>query len=347
MSLELTRRLGRTGVRVSPLTLGTMNFGRWAKEADSIPIIQAAIEAGVNVIDTADAYGAGSSEKIVGKALRKASVPREDLFLATKFHGQIGENPQHAGNSRRWITQAVEDSLRRLGTDYLDLYQAHRPDPDTDLLETLHTLNDLIRQGKIRYYGTSVFPAHQQVEAHWLAEKHGLIAPHTEQLPYSLLVRGAEREVFPVVEKYGVGVLSYGPLAAGWLSGGYRIGAEQPTSARADLIPGRFDLAAERNQRKLAAADALARLAEENGLTLIELAVAFALNHPAVSSVIIGPRTADHLESYLKATTVELSDDVLDRIDEIVDPGTQFLERDTGRDTPSLQPDALRRRRRA
>lgn len=247
MSLELTRRLGRTGVRVSPLTLGTMNFGRWAKESDSIPIIQAAIEAGVNVIDTADAYGAGNSEKILGKALRKASVAREDLFLATKFHGQIGDNPQHAGNSRRWITQAVEDSLRRLGTDYLDLYQAHRPDPDTDLLETLHTLNDLIRQGKIRYYGTSVFPAHRQVEAHWLAEKHGLIAPHTEQLPYSLLVRGAEREVFPVVEKYGVGVLSYGPLAAGWLSGGYRIGAEQPTSARADLIPGRFDVSAERN----------------------------------------------------------------------------------------------------
>lgn len=345
MSLELTRRLGRTGVRVSPLTLGTMNFGRWAEESDSIPVIHAAIEAGVNVIDTADAYGAGASEKIVGKALRKVSVAREDLFLATKFHGQIGENPQHAGNSRRWITQAVEDSLRRLGTDYLDLYQAHRPDPDTDLLETLYTLNDLIRQGKIRYYGTSVFPAHQQVEAHWLAEKHGLIAPHTEQLPYSLLVRGAEREVFPVVERYGVGILSYGPLAAGWLSGGYRIGAEQPTSARADLIPGRFDVTAERNQRKLAAADALAGLAEENGLTLIELAVAFALNHPAVSSVIIGPRTAEHLERYLKAATVELGDDVLDRIDEIVDPGTQFLERDTGRDTPSLQPAALRRNR--
>ena len=239
----------------------------------------------------------------------------------------------------------MEDSLRRLGTDHIDLYQAHRPDPHTDLLETLRTLDDLIRQGKIRYYGTSVFPAHRLVEAHWLAEKHGLIAPHTEQLPYSLLVRSAEREVFPVAQKYGVSIIGYGPLAAGWLSGKYRIDGEQPESARADLIPGRFDIGLDRNQRKLAAADALARLAEDNGLTLVGLAVAFALNHPAVSSVIIGPRTLGHLEGYLKAATVELSADVLDRIDEIVDPGTHFLERDTGRDLPSLQPAALRRDR--
>ncbi|MBM7517536.1 aldo/keto reductase [Nocardioides nitrophenolicus] len=343
MSLELTRRLGRTGVRISPLTLGTMNFGRWAEEPESIEIIHAAVDAGITVIDTADAYGSGRSEEIVGKALASASVPREDLFLATKFHGQIGDNPQHAGNSRRWIVQAVEDSLRRLGTDYLDLYQAHRPDPHTDLLETLVTLDGLVRSGKIRYYGTSTFPAHQLVEAHWLAEKHGLIAPHTEQLPYSILVRGVEREVFPVVEKYGVGVISYGPLAAGWLSGKYRIGVEQPVSQRADLIPGRFDIALERNERKLRAADALATLAEENGLSLVDLAVAFALNHPAVSSVIIGPRTPEHFEAYLKAATVQLDDAILDRIDEIVDPGTQFLERDTGQHTPSLQPAALRR----
>jgi aryl-alcohol dehydrogenase-like predicted oxidoreductase len=346
MSLELTRRLGRTGVLVTPLTLGTMNFGRWAEEGESIEIIHAAIDAGITVLDTADAYGHGSSEEIVGKALKSASVPREDLFLATKVHNQIGDNPQHAGNSRRWIIQAVEDSLRRLGTDYLDLYQAHRPDPHTDLLETLTTLDGLVRSGKIRYYGTSAFPAHQLVEAQWLAEKHGLIAPHTEQLPYSPLVRGSEREVFPVVQKYGLGVISYGPLAAGWLSGRYRIGGEQPTSARADLIPGRFDISLERNQRKLAAADALARLAEDNGLTTIELSVAFALNHPAISSVIIGPRTPAHLEAYLKAASIELTDHVLDRIDDIVDPGTQFLERDTGRDTPALQPAALRRPRR-
>ncbi|MFD1815274.1 aldo/keto reductase [Rhodococcus gannanensis] len=339
MTIDATRVLGRTGVQVTPLTLGSMNFGRWQEEDESIRIIGAALDAGITSIDTADVYAQGVSEEIVGKAI---AGRRDDVFLATKFNGQIGSDPRNAGLSRRWIVRAVEDSLRRLGTDRIDLYQAHRPDPSVSLLETLQTLNDLIHQGKILYYGTSVFPAHVQVEAHWLAEKHGLIAPHTEQLPYSLLVRGAEREVFPVVRKYGVGVLSYGPLAAGWLSGEYRIGGEQPESARAELIPGRFDVAEQRNQRKLEAADALARLAEENGLTLIDLSIAFALNHPAISSVIIGPRTQEHLEAYLKAATVELSPEVLDRIDEFVDPGTQFLERDTGRDTPSLQPSELR-----
>ncbi|MBL7253160.1 aldo/keto reductase [Paractinoplanes lichenicola] len=340
MTVTPDRVLGRTGVLISPLTLGAMNFGRHQEEAGSIRIIHAALDAGVTSVDTADVYGQGQSEEIVGRALQGR---RDDVFLATKFHGQIGDNPGHAGNSRRWIVRAVEDSLRRLGTDHIDLYQAHRPDPRTDLLETLHALNDLIRQGKISYYGTSAFPAHELVRAQWLAEKHGLIGPHTEQLPYSLLVRSAEREVFPVVREYGVGVLSYGPLAAGWLSGGYRVGGEQPASARADLIPGRFDITLPRNGRKLAAADALARLAEENGLSLVDLALAFALNHPAVSSVIIGPRTIEHLDAYLKAAAVTLDASVLDRIDEIVDPGTHFLERDTGRDTPSLQPAALRR----
>ncbi|MGC4933659.1 aldo/keto reductase [Gordonia sp. DT30] len=340
MTIETTRTLGRTGVPITPLTLGAMNFGRWQSEAESLRIIDAAIGAGITSIDTADVYAQGISEEIVGKAIKDR---RDDIFLATKFHNQIGDDPRHAGNSRRWIIQAVEDSLRRLGTDHIDLYQAHRPDENTSLLETLQTLNGLITQGKIRYYGTSVFPAHLQVEAHWLAEKYGLIAPHTEQLPYSLLVRGVEREVLPVTRRFGVGVLSYGPLAAGWLSGRYRVGGDQPESARAELIPGRFDITAAHNQRKLAAADALGQLAADNGLTLIELAVAFALNHPAISSVIIGPRTQEHLEAYVKATTVSLSGDILDRVDEIVDPGTQFLERDTGRDTPSLQPAALRR----
>ncbi|MET0423224.1 MAG: aldo/keto reductase [Actinoplanes sp.] len=335
-----TRTLGRTGVPVSPLTLGTMNFGRWQDSDESVRIIQTALDAGITTVDTADVYAQGVSEEILGEALKGR---RDQVFLATKFHGQFGDDPRQAGSSRRWIVRAVENSLRRLGTDHIDLYQAHRPDEDTDLLETLHALNDLIHQGKISYYGTSAFPAHRLVEAQWLAEKHALIAPHTEQLPYSLLVRSAEREVFPVTRKYGVGVLSYGPLAAGWLSGGYRLGGDQPVSARAELIPGRFDIGLARNQRKLAAADALAALAEQHGLTLVELAVAFALRHPAVSSVIIGPRTAGHLEAYLKAATVELDDEILDRIDEIVDPGTHFLERDTGRDTPSLAPSARRR----
>jgi aryl-alcohol dehydrogenase-like predicted oxidoreductase len=341
MTIEVDRVLGRTGVRLSPLTLGTMNFGRWQDEPESIRIIHAALDAGINAVDTADVYAQGQSEEIVGRAIKDR---RDEIFLATKFHGQLGSSPLHAGNSRRWITRAVEDSLRRLDTDHLDLYQAHRPDPNTDLLETLQTLDGLIRAGKIRYYGTSTFPAHQQVQAHWLAEKHGLIAPHTEQLPYSLLIRGAERQVFPVTRAYGVGVLTYGPLAAGWLSGRYRVGAEQPESARAELIPGRFDITADRNRRKLVAADALAELAEEHGLSLVDLAIAFVLNHPAVTSAIIGPRTQDHLTDYVKAATVRLDDDILDRIDEIVDPGTQFTERDTGQDTPSLQPAALRRR---
>lgn len=344
MTVRPDRVLGRTGVKVTPLTLGTMNFGRWQDEDESLRIIGAALDAGITVVDTADVYADGRTEEITGKAL---AGRRDEVFLATKFHGQIGDDPRHAGNSRWWITRAVEDSLRRLGTDHIDLYQAHRPDPETDLLETLQTLDSLVRSGKIRYYGTSVFPAHEQVRAHWLAEKHGLIAPHTEQLPYSLLVRGAEREVFPTVQRYGVGVLSYGPLAAGWLSGQYRVGGEQPESARADLIPGRFDVTAEQNQRKLAAADALAALAAGSGRSLVDLAVAFALNHPAVSSVIVGPRTREHLDAYLaaaaRAGTEPLTDEVLDRIDQTVAPGTQFLERDTGRDTPSLQPAALRR----
>ncbi|MFC0531523.1 aldo/keto reductase [Phytohabitans kaempferiae] len=341
MTIALSRVLGRTGVRISPLTLGTFNVGRGSDE-DGIRLVHAALDAGVTAVDTADVYGAGASERVLGKALQGR---RDDVFLATKFHNQVGDNPLHAGSSRRWIVRAVEESLRRLGTDHIDLYQAHRPDPHTDLLETLQTLNDLIRQGKIRYYGTSVFPAHQLVEARWLAEKHGLIAPHTEQLPYSPLVRTAEREVLPVARQYGIGVLTYSPLAAGWLSGQYRIGGHQPQSARADFVPGRFDITLERNQPKLAAADALARLAEDSGLSLVDLAIGFALNHPAVSSVIIGPRTPEHLEAYLKAATVELGDAVLDRVDEIVAPGSHFLERDTGRRTPSLQPAALRRTR--
>ncbi|SIR69501.1 aldo/keto reductase [Williamsia sterculiae] len=339
MTIAPSRVLGRTGVRVTPLTLGTMNFGRWQDETTSLAIIDAALQAGISVIDTADVYGDGRSEEIVGKAI---SGRRDDVFLATKFHGQVGDDPRHAGNSRWWIVRAVEDSLRRLGTDHIDLYQAHRPDPRTNLLETLQTLNDLITQGKIRYFGTSVFPAHRQVEAHWLAEKYGLIGPHTEQLPYSLLVRGAEREVFPVTRAYGVGVLSYGPLAAGWLSGRYRVDGQQPESARAALIPGRFDIGAAQNRRKLEAADALARLAEDRGLTLVDLAIGFATEHPAVSSVIIGPRTAEHLDAYVRASSTVLDADTLDRIDEIVAPGTQFVERDTGVDTPSLQPEALR-----
>jgi aryl-alcohol dehydrogenase-like predicted oxidoreductase len=337
-----SRRLGRSGVVVSALTLGTMNFGEGANTPvqESIEIIHAALDAGITLIDTADVYTQGASEEVVGKALKGR---RDDAFLATKFFNQMGDNPAHRGSSRRWIVREVENSLRRLGTDHIDLYQAHRPDPHTDLSETLGVLDDLVHQGKILYYGTSVFGGPALVEAQWLARERGLVAPLTEQLPYSLLIRGAERDTFPVAERYGLGVLTYGPLAAGWLSGGYRLGADQPESRRAGLIPGRFDITAAGNQRKLEAADALADLAELNGLTLIDLAVSLALRHPAVSSVIVGPRTRRHLEAYLRAATVELDTEILDQIDEIVAPGTHFVERDTGVHPAALSPEARRR----
>ena len=333
--------LGRSGVPVSRLTLGTMNFGAATSEEDSADIIRAATNGGVTLIDTADAYHQGLSEEIVGRAIAEN---RDDLFLATKVHGRIGDGPFNAGNSRRWVTRAVDDSLRRLRTDRIDLYQVHRPEPQTDLREILFTFNDLIRQGKILYYGTSTFGVDQIVELQLLAHEHGLEPPLTEQLPYSALVRLAERTTLPVARRYGLGVLSYGPLAAGWLSGSYRSGSAQPQSSRsATAWTGRFDIDALENGPKLAAADVLGDLAEEAGLTLPELAVAFALNHPAITSVIAGPRTRDHLDTYLRASRLTLDDDLLDAIDEAVAPGTSFHERDNGRIPEELTSAGLRR----
>lgn len=336
-------RLGRSGIRVSRLTLGTMNFGGPTRREDSLGIIHSALDAGINTIDTADVYNQGVSEEIVGEAV---AGRRSDIILATKFHGQIGSNPLYSGNSRRWIFEAVEGSLRRLRTDYIDLYQAHRPDPHTDLLETLTALDDLVRQGKIRYYGTSTFGVDQVVEAQLLARQHNLTPPLTEQVPYSALIRLVERTTLPVARKYGLGVLSYGPLAAGWLNGAYREGGPQPESTRAARVwEGRFDVDAPENARKLAAAGRLAQIADDAGTTVPELALAFALNHPAISSVIIGPRTRQHLDAYLKASATILSEDVLDQIDQAVAPGTTFLERDNGRIPDELTPAGLRRTR--
>ncbi|MDR7161905.1 aldo/keto reductase [Arthrobacter sp. BE255] len=333
--------LGRSGVRVSRLTLGTMNFGGPTGRAESLEIIAAALDAGINTIDTADVYNQGLSEEIVGEAI---AGRRADVVLATKFHGQIGANPLHAGNSRRWIFEAVEGSLRRLGTDYIDLYQAHRPDPHTDLLETITALDDLVRQGKIRYYGTSTFGADQVVEAQLLARQHNLTPPLTEQVPYSALIRLVERTTLPVARKYGLGVLSYGPLAAGWLNGAYREGQPQSGSVRAARVwEGRFDVGAPENALKFAAAEQLGQIADAAGISVPDLALAFALNHPAISSVIIGPRTREHLDAYLKSAATILSDAVLDQIDRAVAPGTTFLERDNGRIPDELTPAGLRR----
>jgi aryl-alcohol dehydrogenase-like predicted oxidoreductase len=337
------RTLGRTGVKVSPLCLGTMMFGAKGNSDhdDCIRIIHAALDAGVNFVDTADSYSAGETEEIVAKAL----VGRRDsVFLATKVHSPMGSDPNHRGNSRRWLATAIENSLRRLGTDHVDLYQIHRPDPDTAIEETLEALTDLQTAGKIRYFGTSAFPASFLVQARWAAREHRTRRFATNQPPYSMLVRGIEREVLPVCEEYGLGVLTYGPLAAGWLSGRYRKGEEIPDTGRRILTPGRFDLSQPENQAKLEAADALGALADEAKLSLVHLALAFVLNHPAVTSAIIGPRTMDQLTSQLLAPEVVLPRDILDRIDEIVPPGTTINAFDDGWDPPSIT-DSRRRRR--
>jgi len=324
------RSLGRTGMQVSPLCLGAMMFGAWGERDHdtSIKIIHTALDAGINFIDTADVYSQGESEVIVGKAL--AGGRRDDVILATKVHSQMGVpvdapagtkgDPNHRGNSRRWIVSEVDNSLRRLGTDWIDLYQIHRPDPGTDIEETLSALTDLQRQGKIRAFGSSTFPAYQMVEAHWTAERRGLARFVTEQPPYSILVRGIEADVLPVAQRYGMGVLPWSPLAGGWLTGRYRKGQDVPKSTRSSRIPQRYDLSTPENQRKLEAADALADLADKAGLSLIHLALAFVMQHPAVTAPIIGPRTLEHLESQIGAADVTLPADVLDRIDEIVPP---------------------------
>ena len=337
------RTLGSTGVKVSPLCLGAMMFGAWGNpdHDDGVRIIHRALDAGINFIDTADVYSRGESEQIVGKAL--AGAKRDNVVLATKVHGTMGEDPNEFGNSRRWIITEVENSLRRLGTDWIDLYQIHRPEADTDIDETLGALTDLVRAGKVRYIGSSTFPASQIVEAQWTAQRRGRERFVCEQPPYSLLVREIENDVLPTARRHGMGVIPWSPLAGGWLSGKWRQGAAAPSSSRANRIPDRFDLSRPENQRKLAAADALAVLAEEAGLTLIEMAIAFVIRHPAVTAAIIGPRTMAQLESQLPAAEVTLSDDVLDRIDEIVAPGVNLSPADGGFGNPALSPSARRR----
>ncbi len=336
------RTLGHTGVRVSPLCLGAMMFGAWGNpdHEDSIRIIHAALDAGINFIDTADVYSAGESEEIVGKAL---AGRREQVVLATKFHGTMGEDPNRRGNSRRWIFQEVERSLARLKTDWIDLYQVHRAEPETDIEETLGALSDLVHQGKIRYLGSSTFPPSRVVEAQWAARQRGLERFVCEQPPYSLLVRGVERDLLPTALRHDMGVIPWSPLAGGWLSGGWRKGQDPPSSTRAQRLPGRYDLSLPANQRKLEAADALADVAEEAGISLVHLALAFVIRHPAVTSAIIGPRTLEQLESQLGAGEIELSPDVLNRIDEIVAPGTNVNPADEGWQNPDLEPAARRR----
>jgi aryl-alcohol dehydrogenase-like predicted oxidoreductase len=338
----ITRPLGRTGLQVSPLVLGAMMLGgRGNPDRDAcIRIVHRALDAGINTIDTADLYGQGESERIVGAAL--AGGRRDDVILATKFHGPMGDDPNRRGTSRRWVIRAVEESLQRLGTDWIDLYQVHRPEPGTDFDETLGALSDLMHQGKIRAIGTSTFSAAEIVEGQWIADRRGRERVVCEQPPYSILARGIEAEVLPVCARHGLGVLTWSPLSGGWLSGKWSGGTA--ASSRAAFFPERYDLDRPQNQAKLAAVQALGRLADEAGLSLIHLALGFVLEHPAVSAAIIGPRTLEHLESQLGAAEVRLDPAVLDRIDAIVAPGTTLNDADLGIATPELD-DATRRRR--
>ena len=335
------RPLGRTGVHVSPLCLGAMMFGPWGNDdtQDSIRIIHAALDAGVNFVDTADVYSGGVSEEIVGKALRGR---REDVVLATKFFMPMSQDPNHRGGSRRWIMREVEASLTRLGTDYIDLYQVHRPSPDTDVDETLSALSDLVHQGKVRYIGSSSYSGAQIVEAQWVSRERRLERFVTEQPPYSILVRGIEEDVLPALQRHGMGALTYSPLAGGWLSGRWRKGAEvAPTSSARPSA--RFDMSTEANQRKLDLVEQLAQLCEHAGLSMIDVAIAFVINHPGVTSAIVGPRTMEQLVSYLPAAELTLPVDVLDRIDEIVAPGATVNPEDNSYGAHELTPAARRR----
>jgi aryl-alcohol dehydrogenase-like predicted oxidoreductase len=339
------RSLGSTGVKVSPLCLGAMMFGAWGNtdHDDSIRIIHAALDAGINFIDTADVYSRGESEEIVGKAL--AGGRRDNVVLATKVHGTMGDDPNQFGNTRRWIVREVEDSLKRLKTDWIDLYQIHRPEPDTDIDDTLGALSDLVHAGKVRYIGSSTFPAYRIVQAQWAAQRRGRERFVCEQPPYSMLIRAVEADVLPACLEYGMGVIPWSPLAGGWLSGRYARGGETPhASRRRQMLPQRFDMSLPANRRKLEAAHLLGDLAGESGMTLIEMALAFVTSHPAVTAAIIGPRTMEQLESQLPALERRLDASVLDRIDEIVPPGTNVNPSDRGWDPPWLTDPARRRR---
>jgi aryl-alcohol dehydrogenase-like predicted oxidoreductase len=336
------RTLGATGISVSTFALGTMMFGKWGNPdaAECTAMVHRALDAGVNLVDTADVYDDGRSEEILGSAL---AGRRDDVVLATKLFNPMGTDPNRRGASRRWVMQACEDSLRRLGTEWIDLYQVHRLDETTELDQTLSALSDLVRQGKVRAIGTSTFPASSIVEAQWVSERRGHERFRSEQPPYSVLARGVESEVLPVCERYRVGVLVWAPLNGGWLTGKYRLGTPPPPLSRAGREPDHFDFDGPVRERKAAAVEALAALAAEAGIRLVDLAHAFVLEHPAVTSAILGPRTLDQLDDVLAGAGTRLAPDVLDAIDRLVPPGTTINTADAGWTPPWLSTESRRR----
>ena len=331
--------LGRTGISVSQFGLGTMVLGAWGNtdRAECVRIVHQALDAGINLVDTADVYAFGESEEIVGEALRGR---RDDVVLATKFHNGMSDEINHRGNSRRWITRAVDDSLRRLGTDWIDLYQVHRPDPSTAIDETIDALTDLVRAGKIRAWGTSTFPAEELVEVCWAAERRRVAAPHTEQPPYSILCRDIERAVLPTCLRHSIGVLVWSPLSGGWLTGKYRRDRDAPADSRAVLQSEHFDGG---NDAKFDAVEQLTKIADGAGLTLTQMALAWTLAHPAITSTLLGPRTEQQLADLLTAAEVVLEPEVLDAIDGVVAPGTDLNPADSGWVAPGLATAARRR----
>ena len=337
------RTIGSTGIHVSTYCLGAMMFGAWGNRDhdECLRMIDSALEGGINFIDTADAYAGGESEEIVGKALKGR---RDDVVLATKFYMPMGEDPNMQGGSRRWIVKEVENSLRRLDTDYIDLYQIHRPVPGTDIDETLGALSDLIHSGKVRAIGSSTFPAELIVEAQWTAEKRHRERFTCEQPPYSLFARGIETSVLPTCDRYGMGVIAWSPLAGGWLTGKYRKGDSTPDSQRARLRPDRFDFNLPENQRKLDLVEELAKVAADAGVSMTHMSMAFVVSHPNVTSAIIGPRTMEQLTDVLAGAAVELTDDTLDALDQIVEPGVTINVADAGWSPPSITQSFRRRR---
>ncbi|MEO4001235.1 aldo/keto reductase [Mesorhizobium sp. CAU 1732] len=333
------RPLGRTGIKVSPYCLGTMMFGKLANadHDECIAMVHKALDFGINFVDTADGYSQGESEVIVGEALKGK---RDNVVLATKVFMPMGDDPNQRGSSRRWITTAVEASLRRLQTDHIDLYQIHRLAPDTDMDETLSVLTDLVRAGKIRTFGASTFPASEIVAAQWAAERWGLGRFRTEQPPYSILNRSIEREVLPTCQHYGMGVMAWSPLAKGMLTGKYRKGKQQPDSLRVKFFPKAMS-----DEGSLTAIEELLPLADSAGISLMHMALAFVTSHPVITSAIIGPRTMEQLDGLLAGAEVTLSDEILDRIDEIVPPGTDLAPLEgSAYSPPSIAQPSLRRR---
>jgi aryl-alcohol dehydrogenase-like predicted oxidoreductase len=331
------RTLGRTGIQVSPYALGAMNFGAMSNpdHDDSTRVIHRALDAGINLIDTADVYSSGESEEIVGKAVKDR---RDDVVLATKFANPMGDAPNRRGASRRWIITAVEDSLRRLQTDWIDLYQYHRPDTETDIEETLSALSDLVHSGKVRAIGTSKLPAADIVEAQWVAERRSFERFRCEQPNYSILNRGIERDVLPVTERYGMGTIVWSPLAQGLLTGRVRKGQQSELTRSGAYYAHLGD------ERRIDVVEQLIPLADQAGMSLTHLAMAFVVAHPGVTAALLGPRTMDQLDDLLAGAEIVLSDDMLDRIDAIVPPGTDVGQLQMAYNPPALTSPTLRRR---